>query len=53
MSISLQTASFDNVSHNAKPSRISHNPTLAPPRGRSRFKYGENCLTLTDLDRYI
>ena len=25
MSISLQTSSFDNVSHNAKPSRFSHN----------------------------
>ena len=25
ISISLQTSSFNNVSHNAKPSRISHN----------------------------
>ena len=29
ISISLQTSSFDNVSHNAKPSRISHNSIIS------------------------
>ena len=29
ISISLQTSSFVNVSHNAKPSRISHNSIIS------------------------